>query len=387
MRACQTGVVRDSENTAMSFLSRLTLEGFKSIRQMDLTLGPLNVLIGANGAGKSNLLSFFRMLNALAEGGLQRFVGGQGGGNALLYYGRKRTRELTAKVYFDIKGGKNTYAMTLVGVAPDDLMFSDEEVTHEPTNGAPPKRRVLGGGHRESRLDEAITEGNKTAQTVKWNLDRWRFFHFHDTSAEASVKQKCSIDDNRFLRADAANLAAFLHMLKHAHAAQYERIRATVRMAAPFFEDFVLEPDALNPRFIQLQWRERGGEAPFFAHQLSDGTLRFIALTTVLLQPELPTRPYTIIVDEPELGLHPYAITLLASMMRSASTSTQLIVSTQSVNLIDELAEPEDVIVVERKEQESVVRRLDSKALEAWLDQYSLGELWEKNVLGGRPSP
>jgi predicted ATPase len=289
-------------------------------------------------------------------------------------------------VYFDIQGGRSTYAMTLAGVPPDDLMFAEEEVTYEPSK-SPPRPRVLGGGHRESRLHEAISAGDKTAQTVKWNIDRWRVYHFHDTSAEAPIKQKCSIGDNRFLRADGANLAPFLYMLKEAHPTAYERIRETVRMAAPFFDDFVLEPDAFNSSYIQLLWRERGSDVPFFAHHLSDGTLRFIALTTVLLQPETPTRPHTIVIDEPELGLHPYAITLLASMMRSASKRVQVIVSTQSVNLIDDLAEPEEIIVVERRDQQSTFRRLCTKDLESWLEDYSLGELWEKNVLGGRPSP
>jgi predicted ATPase len=220
----------------MSSLNRLTLQGFKSIRETDLTLGPLNVLIGANGAGKSNLLSFFRMLNALAEGNLQLFVGKQGGANALLHYGRKQTRELTAKMYFDVAGGKNTYAMTLVAVAPDDLMFSDEEVTHEKTRGAP-KQYVLGGGHRESRLDDAIVQDNKTAQTVKWNLDRWRFVHFHDTSADAALKQRGPIGDNRFLRANGefeailfSSPQAIAHVLLNAtHLARLQQIAASVR--------------------------------------------------------------------------------------------------------------------------------------------------------------
>jgi predicted ATPase len=371
----------------MAKLNRITLKGFKSIREMDLPLGSLNVLIGANGVGKSNLLSFFRLLNALGEQNLQLFVGKQGGANALLHHGRKRTPQLEAKMYFDIASGKNTYAMTLIGVAPDDLMFADEEVTFEPTK-AKPKQTVLGGGHRESRLPETVDSGNKTAQPVKWSLDRWRVYHFHDTSEEAPIKQKCSVKDNRLLRTDGANLAAFLYMLRTAHPTRYARIRDTVRMAAPFFDDFVLEPDALNPSYIDLEWRERGWDTPFFAHNLSDGTLRFIALATVLLQPpDLPTMPHTILIDEPELGLHPYAITLLADMMRAASVSAQLIVSTQSITLLDELAEPAEVVVVEREKGQSTFRRLEPEKLEGWLEEYSLGELWEKNVLGGRPSP
>ena len=157
-------------------------------------------------------------------------------------------------------------------------------------------------------------------------------------------------------------------------------------MAARFFDDFVLEPDAQNTHMISLRWSERGESNTFYAHQLSDGTLRFIALAAALHQPEeLANRPHLILIDEPELGLHPYAITLLAAMMRAASGTTQVIVSTQSVNLLDELGEPSEVIVVERADGQSVFKRLDPKLLESWLEDYSLGELWEKNVLGGRP--
>jgi len=372
----------------MGGLNRLILEGFKSIRTMDLHLSPLTVLIGANGAGKSNLLSFFRMLNAVSAGNLQRFVGEQGRANALLHYGRKRTPQMSATMEFDTTNGKNTYKLSLIGVAPDDLMFADEEVSFTPaTTGSTPKPSHLGGGHRESRLPDAVNAGNITARTVKWTVDRWRFYHFHDTSPAAPIKQTCSIKDNRLLRTDGANLSAFLYMLKTAYHDHYERIRDTIRLAAPFFDDFILEPDEANPNSIYMEWRETGSDTPLFAHQLSDGTIRFIALTTLLLQPDLKNRPLLVLIDEPELGLHPYAITLLASMLQTASKRFQIIVSTQSVTLLDQLEETESVVVVDRENGQSVFRRLNESTLETWLEEYSLGELWTKNVLGGRPSP
>ncbi len=369
----------------MPSLKHLTLAGFKSIRQLAVELGPLNVFIGPNGAGKSNFLSFFRMLNAVTDEKLQLFVGRQGGANSLLHYGRKRTPQLQAAMTFDIDTGINSYNLTLIGVAPDDLLFADEEVKHQPKLG-PERATRLGGGHRESRLSEAIRGNDLTARTVKWTVDRWRTYHFHDTSPDSAIKQKCQILDNRYLKADGANLAAFLHMLKGAYPAHYDQIRDTIRRVTPFFDDFVLEPDALNRNMISLAWREKGEESLFLAHHLSDGTLRFMALTTALNQPrEHQNSPDLIVIDEPELGLHPYAITLLAAMIRAASQSTQVIVSTQSINLLDELAEPSNIVVVERSDRQSVFRRLDESALEGWLKEYSLGELWEKNVLGGRP--
>jgi len=152
-------------------------------------------------------------------------------------------------------------------------------------------------------------------------------------------------------------------------------------MVAPFLEDFVLEPLALNQQMIRLEWREKGNDHVFGPGALSDGTLRFICLATLLLQPTLPS---TILLDEPELGLHPYAITLLADLLRGASTKTQVIASTQSVSLVNQF-EPQDILVVEREDGQSMFKRLEHGAMDAWLEDYGLGELWEKNLLGGRP--
>lgn len=370
-------------------LKRLTLKGFKSIREMDLELGDLNVLIGPNGAGKSNLFAFFRMLGAIREQRLQLFVGTQGGASAILHYGRKRTAELEGKLFYASDLGELTYAFHLAGAAPDDLIFAHEELTDASIEEArtEDKRRGdlrNGSGRREASSFFPGPRSQQEERLVR-ATGALSCYHFHDTSPEAPIKQGCPLNDNRRLRDNGGNLAAFLYMLKTAHRDRYERIRETISLAAPFFDDFVLEPDALNSSSIHLEWRERGSDMAFFAHQLSDGMLRFIALTAALLQPELPDRPEIILIDEPELGLHPYAITLLAAMMRAASQTAQIVVATQSVTLLDSLAETEEVVVVERAGGQSIFRRLDPAALETWLEAYSLGELWEKNVLGGRP--
>lgn len=361
----------------MARLERLQVKGFKSIREMDLELRPLNVLIGPNGAGKSNLLSFFRMLDAIRQHRLQLFVGKEGGANAILHYGRKRTPELSARVSFATDEGSVAFEMVLAAAGANEMVFAHETLEH----GGSGTAQVAKSGYQEALSffpDPRIEE----EQQIMAALVGLSYYHFHDTSPEAPIKQSCQVHDNRKLRYDGGNLAAFLYMLKQVHPAHYGQIRDTVRLAAPYFDDFVLEPSTLNSNMILLEWRERGSDMPFYAYQLSDGTLRFIALTTVLLQPELPG---TILIDEPELGLHPSAINLLAGMMRAASQSAQVIVSTQSVTLLDALAEPEDVIVVDRKGGESTFRRLEPAKLDDWLEDYTLGELWQKNVLGGRP--
>jgi predicted ATPase len=197
------------------------------------------------------------------------------------------------------------------------------------------------------------------------------------------MKKTVDVNDNNFLRPDGSNLAAFLYYLRKRHETSYSLIRRTVQRVAPFFDDFVLEPQKLNPDKIRLEWRHKGSEAYFDTSSMSDGTLRFIALATLFLQPE-DNRPSVILVDEPELGLHPYAITLLASLVKQASVKTQAIISTQSSLLLDNF-QPEDVLVAERIKGSTQFTRLESAKLTEWLTDYSLGQLWEKNEFGGRP--
>ena len=233
----------------------------------------------------------------------------------------------------------------------------------------------------EAGISDPNSEG--IAKFVRRHLDRWRLYHFHDTSATSPMKKTSDVNDNRFLRPDGSNLVAFLFFLREKHGMSYNLIRGAVQRMAPFFDDFVLEPQKLNPNKIQLEWRHKGSEAYFDASSLSDGTLRFVALATLLLQPDI-FRPSVILVDEPELGLHPYAITLLASMIKQASVKTQVLVSTQSPLLLDHF-QPEDVLVAERIAGGTQLTRLESERLAKWLQNYSLGQLWEKNELGGRP--
>ena len=369
-------------------LQSLHLEGLKSIKEMQLELKALNVLIGANGAGKSNLISFFRLLNYMMSGNLQGYVGLQGGADSLLHYGSKETTQMKAELLFNTNSGSNRYKFQLTAAANDILIFTDEAISFTAKNSiheAP--LRSLGAGHKETALSQGDELGKshaKTAKVIRHLMESWRVYHFHDTSSEAKIKKQGYVEDNRYLRDDAGNLAAFLYAMKQTQPKYYGRIIQVLQQVAPFFGDFVLEPSRLNSQYITLNWKERDTvkDATFGPHQLSDGTLRMAALVTLLLQPQLPE---LIIVDEPELGLHPYALGVLASLLQSVSQKTQLLVSTQSAALLNYL-EPQDVIVVDRENGQSVFRRLDEQSLVQWLEEYSLGELWDKNVFGGRPA-
>jgi predicted ATPase len=212
-------------------------------------------------------------------------------------------------------------------------------------------------------------------------MTSFKIFHFQDTGKTAKIKLPCLIADNEFLREDGANLAACLYVIQLTYPKDFKRIEMVIRSVAPYFERFDLKPDRINPDVIRLEWKEKGSDAYFNAKHLSDGTLRFIALATLLLQPEAPQ---VIIIDEPELGLHPFAINKLAGLIKKASANTQIIISTQSVNLVDNF-DPEDIITVDRQDGQSVFNRQNSETLKDWLTDYSISDLWNKNVIGGRP--
>jgi len=360
-------------------LDKITIRGFKSIRDTTLELPALTLLIGGNGSGKSSFVQVFGLLNEIVQGKLQNYVKRQGGPEGLLYFGQKTTEHLA----LDLRFGPNAYRVRLAPSRDDSMFFEEELCSFWGRGYSEPFVVPLGSSHVESQLaTEAKRSQGKVASHVLESMRSWKVYHFHDTGPSAKVKQLGDVDDNLFLREDAANLAAFLWRLKETAAPQYAQIVSTIRKVTPFFDQFQLREIPRTQEKTRLEWRERGADTYFNAHSLSDGTLRFICLATLLLQPQLPA---TVLLDEPELGLHPYAIQVLASLLRAASHKTQVIVSTQSVTLVNQF-EPKDVVVVERSDGASVFRRADEQHVGEWLEDYALGDLWEKNVLGGRPT-
>ncbi|MFD1539358.1 AAA family ATPase [Nonomuraea guangzhouensis] len=351
-------------------LQSIRIEGYASIRSAEVELRDLNVLIGANGAGKSNFISVLALLGRIVDEELNLFVGQAGGASALRYRGSKTIPEIFLRLEF----ATTDYRAKLIPAARDELIFGTEDIELRGEG------HVLGRGHRETRLLDEIDEPglSSVAEHVVDTLRGCRVFHFHDTSANAPVKQTGFASDNIALHPDARNLAAILLRLQREDHATYRRIVRTIRQVAPFFRDFVLIEETGR---LRLRWQQEGSDVVFPADALSDGTLRFICLTTLLSLPDLPN---LVVLDEPELGLHPYAIVQLADMLRAASSASQVLMATQSVTLMNQF-EVDDLIVVERAGGASVFNRLDPAGLDDWLAEYSLGELWEKNLLGGRP--
>jgi predicted ATPase len=336
-------------------IDSITIKGFKSIASIEnLKLRPINVLIGANGSGKSNFLSVFSFLRVIREGWQRDFVAEAGGADRILHFGSVETPRVEMRISF--QNDSTAYGITLGATDTDQLyeISAPQPRIDWPNQVFPPD-----------------------------HVDRWRQYHFHDTSRTSRLKKTAGLNDNRHLSHDGSNLAAFLYLLREKHATSYDQIRRTVQLAAPFFDDFSLKPLELNADTIRLEWRHKIRNRLFDVSALSDGTLRFIALATLFLQPEAYLPPL-ILVDEPELGLHPYAITLLAALVKKASFKTQIILATQSSMLLDHF-NPDDVLVADRVNGGTQLTRLNSTELDSWLEDYSLGELWEKNHFGGRP--
>ena len=357
----------------MSAIRTITIEGFRSISELrGLQLRSLNILVGANGSGKSNFLGALDLMRTtiLSSNRMSDEVERAGGADRLLHFGSKITPTMRLKVKFE-----------------DRLADFDVDLSHGSDDRLFPKISIAETELPPDFMEHLTPQPGVTPllEFLRHRLEHWRLYHFHDTGSESPMKKTAHLHDNRLLRADGSNLAAFLYLLRKKHAGTYMQIRNTIRLSAPFFDDFALAPRKLNEDTIKLEWRHVGSDAYFDASSLSDGSLRFIALATLLLQPA-SLRPPVVLLDEPELGLHPVAITLLASMLKHAAVESQIIVATQSPVLLDHF-EPEDVLVADRVNGATQLGRLEDDRLQAWLEEYSLGQLWEKNEFGGRPVP
>jgi len=369
-------------------IQSIEIENFKSICKQRVELGNLNILIGPNGAGKSNFISFFRFLKHFGERSLENYIYENGGINTFLFKGFGVSKSLAVEINFTEHGSGHQFPVTSgFGIASDGEGYYIEYESYGPQgqlvnklHPIVPARESFSGPHNIG-VTEVISNNGKANF-----MDAIRLYHFHDTSDNAQIKLPQDIEDVYHFKAEGENLAPFLLLLKEQHFETYLKIVETVRLVYPFFHDFVLEESPRAKGKVVLRWKEKGNGITYTARQISDGTLRFICLATLLIQPEGTSYvPHTVILDEPELGLHPFAIHVLAELIQKAILEKQLIVATQSIGLINYFT-PKDLLITERTpEGATEFRRLKDEDFSAWLEDYSLGQLWESNVLGGRP--
>lgn len=362
-------------------IERINISNYKSIHNTEIDLKMTNILIGPNGAGKSNFISFFELTRHLLEQRLGSYLLEHGGIDSMLYRGRKVSDNISALIDFE---NRNAFAFKL-----------------RPTQGPKAYIEYTKDFFNNNNLDNKNYEESWHPHTCDVNVEesaiftnpQWRagyihsflksftVYHFHDTSLTSPMRRLSRIGDNEYLRHDGSNLAAYLYKLKNTDLKSYNLIEGTIRSTAPYFKEFKLTPNKIMDGFVGLEWEERDTDVYMDATNFSDGTLRFIALATLLLQPDSPK---TIIIDEPELGLHPAAIIKLGALIKRAAIKTQIIVATQSIELINNFS-INDLLIVERDNNQSTFHRLDENDFSEWRDAYSVGELWEKNIIGGRP--
>ena len=370
-------------------LDSVTIKGFKSIKDATLNLRDINILVGANGAGKSNFLCFFDMLSWMIKAvNLREYVGIKGGASDLLFNGSKITRVIESIVKFTTQSGQTEYAFNLQHAEDDSFVFSKEEYRYNSFSADDQSKTIkgywqtLGIGHNEAKITERATQ-DKTGKILKKMLLNCSIYQFHDTSDTSPLKQRAWLEENRFLRSDGVNLAAILYDLKNNEPSVYQNIIETIRKVLPSFREFELE---LSYNKLSLAWRQKDNHDKIFSsHLTSDGSLRFFALVTLLSMPESRSTDI-ILLDEPELGLHPYAISVLAELIKVKAKTKQVIIATQSPLLMNEF-QPEDIVVTEAEEGNvTTFKRLDKNELKSWLDDYcAMGDLWQQNIFGGNP--
>ena len=339
-------------------------------------------MIGANGSGKSNFIETFSLLNAIQNGRLQYYVKRAGGADNILHFGANQTNSMSILVSFEDQ--RYQYMIELQRDQLDSI-FPSREVIYSWNEEQQEEAcdELMNGISMEAKICDSGLTG--PPRYIQKHLEQWKVHHFLGTEVSSPIKNHCDIIDNLYLRHDGSNLAAILYLYRKHYHNSYHKIRKTIHLVTPFIDDFILRPMASNKEKIRLEWRHKDRDGCFDRSSLSDSSFRFIALATLLLQPS-EKRPSVILLDEPESGLHPYALSILASLVRYVSVETQVILATQSSLLLDHF-EPSEVIVASRVNGATELTRLDECGLESWLQDYTLGELWRKNEIGGRPSP
>ena len=370
-----------------TMIESVRVRGFRSLADVEFSAMPrATVMIGANGSGKSNVIRFFEMLNwMIGERRLGEFVARNGGADDQLHGGARRTPRMEAEITLRNNAGLNRYKFALFHAHPDRFLFGDESFSFDMCDvDVQAEWQHLGSGHAEARIVKATIFAPYISQTARVISDLFRacaVYQFHDTSDTSNFKINWDAGDDSILRRDGGNLPALLRRLEREDAQRYEMICRQIGRILPGFDRFDIR-EAYGK--VALRWRAKRSDKTFGAHLTSDGSLRFFALATLLNLPS-DMLPDIVMLDEPELGLHPAAVELVGGMVQSLAAERQVIVATQSPQLVSAF-DLDEIFTLDLRDGETIARKLSADDYQTWLeDGFTAGQLWQKNLLGGRP--
>lgn len=326
-------------------MNYIEIAGYKSIKNARIEFGSVNILNGSNGAGKSNFLSFLEFVNSVYERRLHQYVAMRGGEDKMLYECGKGTQSISAKIKFDTHS--YLFEVTKTGFG---FVFTKDGLLDDRDPGTN-KSVDVSNGRREA--DIKLLSSVPREYGLHGHFSNFRKYHFQETGGNSPFNRLSHIqNDVYFLYGKGENLGAFLFNTRKWDSSAYKVIVMTIQSTVPYFADFYFEPNAGG--YTALQWQSKYSSTIYGVSDLSGGTLRFMAMAALFLQPKLPS---VIIIDEPELGLHSFAVSKLAEMIKyAADKNTQVIVATQSEEL-PSYFEPKDMITVDQYNGESVFRR------------------------------
>ncbi len=365
----------------------LSVAGFRNLKQVsEVAMPDLAVLIGGNGVGKSTVIRFVDFLKQMQQGRLQRYVMENGGGDDQLFMGSNQTSSITAQLKFDLGNGSFAeYVFELGYRSVGDGLCVEREGWRRAgeTDKEANLWNFVSDGDRGTGKESALAiQSDETARLIHRFLADMAVYQFHNTSVNAAINKYWDVTDCYRLRSDGGNLASVLLDLKKNDPRRYSIIVRQIQRFVPTLEDFELNPVEASGK-VMLKWRSRFSDKTFGAHLTSDGSLRLFCLITLLSLPE-ERLPSVICIDEPELGLHPSAVELVAEMVKIVARKRQVILATQSPYLVD-CFELENVIIAESRGGATSLKNLPRSEYQRWLDaDFQLSDIWLSRSVGSK---
>ncbi len=386
------------------------IQGFRSLREVDLALSPLSVLIGPNGSGKSNFMDLLSLMGEASYGHLADGIASRGGFDNVSFKGDPGDiyvefrfppegvfQEERAPVKFRIHlrrvGSLPKVWFEQVEKAPDEHHRNPLQLMRRDKDGC--EFRSIKTRMTEELEEKALESESELAifqvkdqdkypapYKLLRMLQEWTFYRDIEVGPAAPIRQPSILRPTVRLASDGSNLASVLYSIQQQHPATWKEIEEILETVYPDFHSITFPPEGGDGKVV-LRWWERPYERKtgFSANLLSDGTLKLLCLIAILKSPDPPP---LICMDEPEVGLHPDWVKLVAELLQSASSRTQVIVASHSPQLVSKL-DPNEIVVVEKEQGETCVQRLSEEELEKWMQQYQIGDLWLAGHFGGRP--